>query len=165
MAKHFKVTKQPPSPAQQFALLREEVYKSEQRIADKQVELLEAVPANRNGRFKFKGVAAPRGPIISSIVILENESESLGRYGGTVGELWDWLNKGTPAHEIKPRFKKALRFVVAGAVRFARLVNHPGTKAQNITRRINRAMQPFRKKETDKGFKAAWKSLEKFNRK
>lgn len=38
------------------------------------------------------------------------------------------LNEGTPPHEIRARRKKFLRFVQGGAVRFARSVNHPGTR-------------------------------------
>ena len=38
------------------------------------------------------------------------------------------LNEGTRPHEIRARRKKFLRFVQGGAVRFARSVNHPGTR-------------------------------------
>lgn len=38
------------------------------------------------------------------------------------------VNDGTRPHRIRPRTKRALRFVVNGQVVFARVVNHPGTK-------------------------------------
>jgi hypothetical protein len=37
---------------------------------------------------------------------------------------------GTQPHEIRPRNRKALRWKVQGGYRFARRVNHPGTRAQ-----------------------------------
>jgi len=41
-----------------------------------------------------------------------------------------YLNDGTKPHVIRPRRKKALRFVTGGGeVRFAKKVNHPGNKA------------------------------------
>ncbi len=39
---------------------------------------------------------------------------------------------GTEPHVIRPRRAKALRFVVGGAVVFARRVFHPGTRARNF---------------------------------
>lgn len=39
-----------------------------------------------------------------------------------------WLEYGTRAHIIRARRKKALRFVQNGRVRFAKSVQHPGTK-------------------------------------
>lgn len=37
-------------------------------------------------------------------------------------------HEGTPAHTIRPRSKRVLRFVAAGRVVYAREVRHPGTK-------------------------------------
>lgn len=163
--KHFKVKKQPPSPAQQFAFFRKEVARGMQPVAERQVERYKTLPSNRHGRFKFAGETAVKGTHILTQVTLENEGESLERYGGTVGDLWGWLNLGTPAHPILPRFKQTLSFLVGGVRVFARRVlRHPGTKPQRNTERINQSLEPFREKETDKGFKLAWKKLEKFNK-
>lgn len=41
-----------------------------------------------------------------------------------------WIENGTEAHLIERKKAKALRFEVAGSVRFAKRVHHPGTKAQ-----------------------------------
>ncbi len=43
-----------------------------------------------------------------------------------------YILEGTPPHVIRPRTAKALRFVAAGAVRFARKVDHPGTAPNNF---------------------------------
>lgn len=40
-----------------------------------------------------------------------------------------YVSSGTRPHVILPKRGKALRFVVAGKVVFARRVNHPGTRA------------------------------------
>jgi len=41
-----------------------------------------------------------------------------------------YVECGTDPHEITPRRKRALRFIAAGNVVFARRVMHPGTKAR-----------------------------------
>lgn len=48
---------------------------------------------------------------------------------------------GTPPHVIRPRRKKALRYMVGGRVVFARRVNHPGTRG---TRYLERALDAAR---------------------
>lgn len=177
MSKRFKVKKQPPSPAQQFAFFRGEVLKSQQRIADRHVERREAVPSNRNGRFEFEGEATAQGTVISIRVWLKNAAESLGRYGHLIEDLWRWLNVGTGRYgpykqhyAIYPRFEKALRFVAGGAVIIRKYVfnedkkTHPGMKPRRYTEKINKSLLGFEKKETAKGFRAAWKKLEKFNK-
>lgn len=44
-------------------------------------------------------------------------------------KYWEALQFGTGPYTIKPKTKKALRFVVNGQVIFAKFVNHPGIKA------------------------------------
>lgn len=43
-----------------------------------------------------------------------------------------YVLNGTRAHLIRPRRRKALRFEVGGRVVFARLVRHPGTRANDF---------------------------------
>jgi hypothetical protein len=67
---------------------------------------------------------------------------------GSSDELWglyygQYVITGTRPHVIKPKNKKFLRFVVEGdKVVFTKLVNHPGTKAndfrQTALRNVNR---------------------------
>lgn len=40
------------------------------------------------------------------------------------------VNDGTRPHQIRPKNASVLRFVVGGRVVFARVVNHPGTRAR-----------------------------------
>lgn len=46
-----------------------------------------------------------------------------------------YVEHGTRPHRIEARRAKTLRFVQAGAVRFRRGVNHPGTKPTNFLER------------------------------
>jgi len=48
-----------------------------------------------------------------------------------------YVINGTRPHQIRPRTKKALRFTVGGRVVFAKLVNHPGTQANDF---LNKAL-------------------------
>lgn len=41
-----------------------------------------------------------------------------------------YVHDGTRPHQIRPRNAKALRFVIGGRVVYARVVNHPGTRAR-----------------------------------
>lgn len=45
-------------------------------------------------------------------------------------EYAGFVNDGTRPHQIRPRNAQVLRFNVGGRVVFARVVNHPGTKAR-----------------------------------
>lgn len=51
-----------------------------------------------------------------------------GRGAAPVGVL----EEGSPPHEIRPRRRKALRFVVGGRVVFRQRVWHPGTKGHHM---------------------------------
>jgi hypothetical protein len=58
------------------------------------------------------------------------------RYAGYVEE-------GTRSHFIFPRRKKALRFMQNGAIRFARWVFHPGTKARPFMQEAATKAEPL----------------------
>jgi len=49
-----------------------------------------------------------------------------------------FVNDGTRPHTIRPRRAKALRFRVGGRIVYARVVNHPGTKARPF---LDRALE------------------------
>lgn len=49
-----------------------------------------------------------------------------------VTDYLGYILDGTPPHVIRPRRKKALRFVAGGRVVFSKRVNHPGTAANNF---------------------------------
>lgn len=48
------------------------------------------------------------------------------------------VHDGTRPHQIRPRTKQALRFVIGGQVVFAKVVNHPGTKGRPFLARALR---------------------------
>lgn len=48
------------------------------------------------------------------------------------------IEEGSRPHVIRPRRAKALRFRVGGQVVYAKIVHHPGTKAQHVLARAVR---------------------------
>jgi hypothetical protein len=50
---------------------------------------------------------------------------------------------GTRPHQIRPRRARALRFEQGGETRFARLVNHPGTRPNPFPERALRPLMPL----------------------
>ena len=65
----------------------------------------------------------------------ERSIETAASYGayfkgvvGTTREVTVYLHTGTDRHVIVPRLKQSLRFVKDNKLKFARRVNHPGTK-------------------------------------
>ncbi len=46
------------------------------------------------------------------------------------GRLAGFVNDGTRPHRIVPKNGSVLRFTVGGRVVYARVVNHPGTRAR-----------------------------------
>lgn len=65
----------------------------------------------------------------------EKSIETVASYGtnfkgvvGTTREITVYLHTGTDRHTIVPRLKQSLRFVKGNKFKFAKRVNHPGTK-------------------------------------
>lgn len=54
-----------------------------------------------------------------------------------------YVIEGTAAHIIRPRTARALRFQQGGQTRFARLVHHPGTRANPFPTRAIRPLLPL----------------------
>lgn len=54
-----------------------------------------------------------------------------------------YVEDGTRPHVIRPRRKKALRFVQNGVVRFAKQVNHPGTKPRPFMKQARDRAEPL----------------------
>lgn len=62
-----------------------------------------------------------------------------GLYGVAYGVF---VRDGTAAHTIRPRNAKALRFVINGKTVFAKVVHHPGTRANRFDRRTVTRAEP-----------------------
>lgn len=55
-----------------------------------------------------------------------------------------FVNDGTRPHQIRPRNASVLRFTVGGRVVYAKVVNHPGTKARPFLDRALREVAAAR---------------------
>jgi hypothetical protein len=55
--------------------------------------------------------------------------------------IWRYGDDGTKPHDIYPSRRKMLRFVTGGDVVFARHVRHPGTKANNWSKMLQKQYQ------------------------
>lgn len=79
--------------------------------------LRETGPRGETGDLVRKTRVTPRGPLrLQTLVDTPYAS---------------YMREGTRPHEIQPRRKKVLRFIIDGVVIFARRVQHPGTKPNN----------------------------------
>lgn len=80
---------------------------------------------------------APRGPtshLANSIQGIEPTGSFLrGTLTGgavAIAAYAAYVESGTSPHEIRPRYRSALRWPALGGFRFARRVHHPGTRAR-----------------------------------
>ena len=51
-------------------------------------------------------------------------------------DRWVWADEGTRPHVIVPKRAKVLRFTTTAGVVFTKRVNHPGQKAQYLTKKV-----------------------------
>lgn len=96
--------------------------------------------AMRNGGAMLAAEArarAPRGPtshLAGSIQGIEPTGSFLaGTLSGgavAIAAYAEYVEAGTRPHEIRPRYRAALRWPALGGFTFARRVRHPGTRAQ-----------------------------------
>lgn len=160
----FKLIRGPRyTSSQEVAIIKQELANALRKVgaahvAQRRIVVFGWQPAHRP---KFGSeVMAQRGrDRVTLLVTLDNAAQSLGRYGGTIGDLWRWTNLGTRAHKIVPRFKSILRFVVGAVAVFTPLVNHPGTRAKKHDERINRRLKRFESNKIFEGFQNAFSKL------
>jgi len=55
--------------------------------------------------------------------------------------IWRYGDDGTKPHDIFPSRRKMLRFVTGGDVVFSRHVRHPGTRANNWSKMLQKQYQ------------------------
>lgn len=91
-------------------------------------------------------VGVRTGRLIASIHREAGEN-ALGLYVDVVAGIpglttyLGYHHDGTPAHEIRPRRRKVLRFIWHGRVVYARRVHHPGTRGTHF---LTRALDALR---------------------
>lgn len=149
----FFRTKRPLSPEAQFALIRQEVIKQVATVGRQHVNRRAAVVAKWKDahRPEFEANFEIEPGRVSMTIDLKNGDKSLGKYGSTIADLWDWWNLGTTAHAILPRFATVLRFRVGKAFIFTPWVAHPGTNGTHQNERINKELAPSLQAAADIG--------------
>lgn len=155
----YKAIKRPKEPRLQFAEIRQEVVKQLQPVARQHVSQRAAVVSRwqDSHRPDFEANVSATDKQITLSVRMKNAGKSLGKYGGTIGDLWRWINEGTKAHDIVPRFKTILRFAVGGDFVFARRVRHPSTTGQKHNERINERLRRQFEQAKDRGFRQGFR--------
>lgn len=154
-----------PDARQQFEIIRQEIVKALEPVAEQHEAERDIVTSRWRHRPKFKAIIVAGPQWVGIRVVLQNASQSLGKYGGTIGDLWRWHDRGTKPHTIQPRFAKILRFVAGGGTTvFTRLVKHPGTKAGRYTQRISRLLRGFENRQIRQGFRNGFRRLGQKNK-
>ena len=152
----FYYTRRPrgTGPAQ-YKEVRDEVRTSLRPVGDLIKERFEAVVRDWVNKPKFKTVIRAGRKLIAIQIEITNRTARLkdkAQYGGNIGDLWQWINRGVPRHTIKPRFKKHLYYIKGvyrpktrpgglfggpgtrdGYLIRRRKVVHPGLKARDFT--------------------------------
>jgi hypothetical protein len=159
MTLSIKITKRPKELRLQMTEIRQEVVKQLQPVARQHVSQRAAVVSRwqDSHRPEFEANVSATDKQITLSVRMKNAGKSLGKYGGTIGDLWRWINEGTKAHDIVPRFATILRFAVGGGVAFARRVRHPGTAGQKHNERINERLRRQFEQAIDRGIRQGFK--------
>jgi hypothetical protein len=158
----LRVVRRPRNPPRtQHKIIREEVRKRLKPVADEHVKRRETIVSSWQAHHKPKfdsrvGVGTKQ---IFVQVLIKNASQSLGKYGGTVRDLWGWINEGTRPHIIVPRFASILRFVIDGKIIFALRVNHPGTQGQRHNERINAELDRKFQGAVNNGYRAGFRKI------
>lgn len=147
-------------PKEQLKVIRNSVKKRLTPVTKLHVSARNKVTANWKpaNRPIFKAIVGMGQKQIRIQVRMTNRNKSLGKYGGTIGDLWRWTNEGTRPHRIVPRYAKTLSWIsTSGKRMFSRGVSHPGTKGQRHDKRINKALQRKLDTAIDAGFKEGLK--------
>lgn len=155
----YRAIKRPKDPRLQFAEIRQEVIKQLQPVARQHVSQRAAVVSRwQDGhRPEFEATVNATEKQITLSVRMKNGDKSLGKYGGTIASLWRFINEGTKAHAIVPRFATILRFAVGGTIVFARRVRHPGTAGKKHNERINERLRRQFEQAIDRGFRQGFR--------
>lgn len=98
------------------------------------VQAVSVALANAQGTTLFKDRT---GALRRSIVRFQTSTWRLGIKATAPHALY--VEVDTKAHRIEARRARALRFVAAGGVRFARSVQHPGTKGTHFMQKAGDA--------------------------
>ena len=159
MTLSIKIIKRPREPRLEMELVRRDIISQLQPVGRQHVSQRAAIVSGwqDSHRPEFESRVFATDKQVTLTVHIKNASKSLGKYGGTVKDLWGWINTGTRAHIITPRFSTILRFAIGNTIIFARSVRHPGTAGKRHDERINERLKGAFLAAVDRGIKLGFK--------
>lgn len=153
-------------PRTQYKIVRDEVRKRLMPVADEHEKQRSDIVRDwqAHHRPKFKSIVGVGPKQIFVQTRIENGSKSLGKYGGTIKDLWTWINEGTKPHVILPRFKTILRFVINGVVIWAKRIPKRGGKRKGLVgrqhnERINDRLNKRFQRAVNNGYRAGLRKI------
>lgn len=180
----FRLVRKPRSPKLQMDEIQEAVRNRLKPVADLMVRQRAAIVANWVHQPVFKSEVKVTGNSIEIVVFIENASDSLGPYGGTIGDLWQWIDEtGTSPHLIEAAPGNVLVFSWGGpgsyvpktSARPARyggpgevqngqtvglsFVHHPGFPPRRFSAAINSGIKAKLDAAVDAGYKAGFRKI------
>jgi hypothetical protein len=129
-------------------------------------------------RTEYRDAATP----YTGIYIINRSTSLSQRYGGTYGDLWNWVEGGTRPHSIQPRadnpwgrlffmggdyapktspglFYGGPGQVIGGGLVASRGVQHPGTTARRFIPGFDNKLAPERRQAVDGAMRVAFRLL------
>lgn len=184
MAKtEFKLIRKPRSPNVQYRILRGEVVKKLEPVAQAAVVARRKVVANWENKPDFAYKISVKPEAIRVIVNLTRPKRVKDSDINT-NTLWKFIDKGTKAHTIRPktpsgklRFKwggkgsyqsktgaRPARYGGPGTVRngeivYRKEVHHPGFPGREFEETINKDLRPKFNNAIDSGYRAGLRKL------
>lgn len=190
MAKtEFKLIRKPKSPNIQMRIIRAEVVKKLEPVAQRAVISRRKVVANWEDKPDFAYKISVKPEAIRLIVNLTRPKKLKSGRANT-NDLWRWIDQtGTRPHPIprQPKQKGALRFewggpgsyqaktsarparsggpgrVVGGQTVYRKQVQHPGFEPRHFSDAINQDLLPKFRQAVDSGYRAGMRKAKKAN--
>lgn len=161
----LKLARRPSkSPQAQYKAIQAKTIPALRQLVSEDVRRREAIVNDWQPEHRphFESVVNVTAGGIRAGVFISNAGQPLGDGSkATVGDLWEWWNRGTQAHEIVASGGGVLSFEVGGERVFARQVHHPGTPAHNDDTQATQVTAQNAGPKIDRGLKAALNEVSK----
>lgn len=180
----IRIIKRPPPAKVRFSLIKDQIMRELKPVGQAHVDERQKIVENFETDIQFGyRVSATEKQITLSIVV-ENSEQKLEASEWTVGELWRALDKkGTKSHTIGPKKQGgALRFqwggpgsyspktrpigrsggpgrVGRGETVYRKQIKHPGFKARQFSKGINKKLRKRFDKAISRGLLLGWRKV------